>query len=128
MDPWLDTIYGLGDTRDDPDYEVIRANVGYARELFDLLNNPLLMTPQPSLSTSGYCLARDHATAGEYVCYYDGSSTFNLNLTNATGTLNIRWLRCSDGTVQDSATVSGGAVRTLTPPWTGRVVAYVRHL
>lgn len=126
MDEWDGALYGT-DRRASAGYMAIRSNLGYVNTLFNMLNNPLLMTPQPSLSTSGYCLARDHATAGEYVCYYDGSSTFNLNLSTATGTLNIRWLRCSDGTVQDGATVSGGAVRTLTPPWTGRVVAYVRH-
>jgi len=127
MDEWDGVCYGA-DTRNDATYILIRDNLGYALTLFNLLNNPLLMTPQPSLSSSGFCLARDHATAGEYVCYYDGSSTFTLDLTNATGTLNIRWLRTSDGTVQDSATVSGGDVRTLTPPWTGKVVAYVRHI
>lgn len=126
MDEWDGALYGT-DRRENATYMAIRANLGYANTLANLLNNLLLMTPQAALSSSGFCLARDHATAGEYVCYYDGSSTFTLDLTNATGTLNIRWLRCSDGTVQDEATVSGGDVRTLTPPWTGRVVAYVRH-
>lgn len=127
MDAWDGAMFGE-DQRAMSGYVVIRRNTGYARQLAALLKDQIGMTPQAGLSTSGYCLAKNHATAGEYVVFYSGSGTFNLNLSTATGTLNIRWLRCSDGTVQDSATVTGGATRTLTPPWTGAVVAYVRHL
>lgn len=127
MDAWDGAMFGE-DQRNMAGYVVIRENCGYARTLARLLKDQIGMTPQAALSSSGFCLAKDHATAGEYICFYSGSSTFTLNLSTATGTLNIRWLRCSDGTVQDSATVSGGATRTLTPPWTGEVVAYVRHL
>lgn len=126
MDAWDGAMFGV-DWRGMPGYVVIRENLGYAHTLVGLLNNILLMTPQAALSTTNYCLARNHATAGEYIAYQPGSGAFNLNLSTATGTLNIRWLRCSDGTVQDTATVSGGDVRTLTPPWAGEVVAYVRH-
>lgn len=127
MDAWDGAMFGE-DWREMAGYVVIRRNTGFARQLAALLTDMLGMTPQAGLSTSGYCLAKSHTTAGEYVAFYDGSGTFNLNLSSAAGTLNIRWLRCSDGTVQDSATVSGGATRTLTPPWAGSVVAYVRHL
>lgn len=126
MDAWDGALYG-SDWRSDSGYITVRNNLGYAVTLANLLHDLLGMTPQASLSSSGFCLAKDHATAAEYVMFYSGSSTFTLNLTTATGTLNVRWLRCSNGTVQDSATVAGGATRTLTPPWTGEVVAYVRH-
>lgn len=125
MDEWDGALYGT-DRRNNSTYQLIRSNLGYVLDQFDLLNNPLLMTPQPSLCSTNYCLARDHATQGEYVCFQDGTGNFTLNLTTTTGTLNIRWLRCSDGST-DTGTVSGGAIRTLTPPWTGVVVAYVYH-
>lgn len=128
MDEWDGLVYATASRINDATYILIRENLGYMAELTAMLNDMEGMTPQGGLSSAGYCLAKNHATAGEYIVYYDGSSTFTLNLTTATGTLNIRWLRCSDGTVQDTATVSGGANRTLTPPWTGRVVAYVRHI
>lgn len=125
MDEWDGVTYGT-DRRSNPTYQLIRSNLGYILSLFSLLNNPLLMTPQASLCSTGYCLARNHATAGEYVCFQDNTGSFTLNLTTATGTLNIHWVRCSDGTTSTD-TVSGGAIRTLTPPWSGVVVAYVYH-
>ncbi len=108
-------------------WELKRDNLGYAADLVALIGSDLLlMTPQAGLSTSGYCLARNHATVGKYVAFYDGSGTFNLNLSTATGTLQVRWLRCSNGDVSTS-TVAGGDTRTMTPPWTGAVVLYVYH-
>ncbi len=124
MDDWDGVAYG-SDTRNNATYILIRANLGYALAFAKAM--PLLdMTPQAALSSSGYCLAKDHATAAHYLCFYDGSSTFTLDLTTAEGALNVTWLRCSTGET-DTGTVSGGAERTLTPPWTGAVVAYARH-
>lgn len=125
MDEWDGALYG-SDRRNNATYILIRDNLGYVADLVDLLNDMLGMTPQPSLCTTNFCLAKDHATAAEYICFQDNTGSFNLNLTTTTGTLNIRWLRCSDGST-DTDTVSGGAVRTLTPPWSGVVVAYVYH-
>ena len=126
MDSWDGGGYDA-DTRANSTYNLIRDNLGYAATLAGLIGSDLLlMTPQGGLSTSGYCLARNHATAGKYVAFYDGAGTFNLNLSTATGTLQVRWLRCSTGATSTS-TVSGGDVRTMTPPWTGAVVLYVYH-
>ncbi len=125
MDEWDGALYGT-DRRGTAAYILIRNNLGYALALTNLLRNLLKMTPQAALSTTGYCLARDHATQAEYIVFQSGTGNFNLNLTNATGTLNIRWLRCSNGSTS-TGTVSGGAIRTLTPPWTGEVVGYVFH-
>jgi hypothetical protein len=124
MDDWDGVAYG-SDTRNNATYILIRANLGYALAFAQAM--PLLdCTPQAALSSSGYCLAKDHASAAHYLCFYDGSSTFTLDLTTAEGALNVTWLRCSTGET-DTGTVSGGAERTLTPPWTGAVVAYARH-
>jgi len=128
MDQWYPNMYGV-DARNDADMIVIRENLGYLVTQVGLLNDLLGMTPQPSLCSTGYCLAKDHATAAEYICFnVNGSASFTLDLTNATGTLNIRWLKCSDGTLDTDDTVSGGAERTLTnPSGFGVSVAYVRH-
>lgn len=125
MDKWYPNMYGE-DTRNIAADILIRENLGYQVALISLLDDLLGMTPQAALCSTGFCLARDHATAAEYVCYQPNSGNFTLNLSTATGTLNIRWLRCSDGSI-DTDTVAGGDIRTLTVPWTGRVVAYVYH-
>lgn len=125
MDQWDGRGFG-SDTRANSTYNLIRDNLGYASDLIELLNDLEGMTPQGALTTTGLCLAKDHATQAEYIVSYNGVSTFGLDLSTATGTLNIRWLRCSTGEI-DTDTVAGGANRTLTPPWTGAVVAYVYH-
>lgn len=127
MDEWDGASYLQVDRRNDSNCVLIRENLGYALTLINLTNDLFGMTSQDSLSSTGWCLAKNHATAAEYIAYQDGTGNFTLNLTTATGTLNIRWLRCSDGTVTTGSTVSGGAIRTLTPPWAGDVVAYVYH-
>lgn len=124
MDEW-DGNYGT-DKRNDATNILIRNQLGYIRTLTGLLSDLLGMSSQAALCSTGWCLAKNHATRAEYVCFQDGTGAFTLNLSTATGTLNIRWLRCSDGTVSTD-TVSGGATRTLTPPWSGDVVAYVYH-
>lgn len=127
MDEWDGVSYLGVDRRNDASCILIRNNLGYALTLVELLKNMLLMTSQAALCTTGWCLARNHATQAEYICFQDGTGAFDLNLSTATGTLNIRWLRCSNGTIDTGSTVSGGATRTLTPPWAGAVVAYVYH-
>jgi hypothetical protein len=122
----MDTWASFGDTRNDPAWEMERANLGYALIRVNACRDFLGMTPQAALCSTGFCLARDHATAAEYICFQDGTGNFTLNLATATGTLDILWLRCSDGATS-TGTVSGGAIRTLTPPWSGMVVAHVRH-
>jgi hypothetical protein len=126
MESW-DGAFDGNDTRANATYILVRDNLGYLLTLTRLLNNILLMTAQDALCSTGWCLARDHATAAEYICFQDGTGDFTLDLDTATGTLNVRWLRCSDGTVTDNVTTTGGATRTLSPPWAGVVVAYVRH-
>ena len=124
MDEWDGALYG-SDRRNNATYVLIRENLGYALAFAKVI--PLLdMTPQAALSSSGYCLAKDHASAAHYLCFYDGSSTFDLDMTTATGEMALTWLRCSTGETS-ATTVAGGSELTLTPPWTGAVVAYVRH-
>ncbi len=52
----------------------------------------------------------------------DRTATFDLNLSAASGTFDVEWFRCLDGVTAHGSTVAGGAVRTLTAPWTGQDV------
>lgn len=126
MDEWDGALYGA-DRRNNATYQLIRSNLGYALTQFNLLKNPLLMTPQAALCSTGYCLARNHATAAEFVCFQNGSGAFTLNLSTTTGTKNIRWLQCSNGTVTTDTTTSTSSTATMTPPAAGAHVLYVYH-
>lgn len=123
MDHWNSLLY-VPDTRSDPTFEMVRDNLGYMAAWTRLIDLPN-MIPAPALSTTGYCLAKDSGNGDAvYIVLRPSSGTFNLNLSTAVGTLNVEWLRCATGDTS-TTTVAGGAVRTLTPPWTGVVMARV---
>ena len=116
MDGYDGGVYG-NDLRANSNAELIRKNLGYLLDYaarLDLAN----ATPQGSLSSTGYCLAK---TTGRYqlLAYQDTSGAFTVNLTSLSGTFTLDWLRPSTGATQAGSNVSGGAVRTLTPPWSG---------
>jgi hypothetical protein len=121
MDEYDGALYGT-DRRSDATYERIRYNLGavldYAARL-DLQH----MTPQNSLSDTGYALAKTTG-AVQIVAYQDYSGAFTVNLTGISGTFALEWLRtnATTPTVQSGGTVSGGASRVLTPPWAGEDV------
>ena len=119
MDEWAGETYG-NDTRSNATYQKIRSILGYALDYanrIDLAN----ATPQPSLASTGYCLAKTTGTA-QILAYQDGSGSFTVNLTGISGTFSLEWLRTANGTTQAGSNVSGGATRTLTPPWAGEDV------
>ena len=119
MDEWAGETYG-NDTRSNATYQKIRSILGYALDYaarIDLAN----ATPQPSLASTGYCLAKTSGAA-QILAYQDGSGSFTVNLTGISGTFSLEWLRTANGTTQAGSNVSGGATRTLTPPWAGEDV------
>lgn len=79
------------------------------------------MTPQPGLSSTGYCLAQQGVT---YLVYQPGSGAFTVNL--AQGSYVAEWLNPASGAVSaaGSITASGGS-QSFTPPFSGPAVLYV---
>jgi hypothetical protein len=122
MDPY--DFFDPGNVDMTPAYVSVRDSLGWILwygSRVDLIG----MTPQnggTSPCSTGYCL---HKT-GEYLCYQPGTGSFDVSLVGDIGTFDLEWLRCSDGTVQSGGTVSGDGIRTLTPPWSGDVVAYLK--
>ena len=126
MDPWDGDFYGV-DMRADAEHVRIRNMLGYALDYagrIDLAN----ATPQSSLSSTGFALAKTTGTA-QILAYQDASGAFTVNLTAISGVFGLEWLRTSNGATQAGSNVTGGAVRTLTPPWSGEdVVAFLEKL
>ncbi len=117
MDEWDGDFYGT-DKRLTAANVKIRDNLGYVQSWaaanVDLLN----ATPQSSLASTGYCLAK---TTGQVqvLAYQPTSGNFTVNLTSYAGTYTVEWLRPATGSTQGGSDVTGGAVRALTPPWAG---------
>lgn len=118
MDEYDGALYGAD--RRNSTYDVIRYNVAriltYANQI-----NLEAATPQPSLASTGYCLANTTVYPRTYLVYQSGSGAFNVNVTAVDTRLRVEWLRISDGTVQAGTSVDGGATRSLTPPWADAV-------
>ena len=123
MDQWTGWTYGT-DTRTDADAQKIRNQLGYILDYMARVDLRYT-TPQSSLASTGYCLARLTGTA-KLIAYQPTSGAFTVDLSSVSGTFSLEWLRTSNGATQAGSNVSGGAVRTLTPPWAGEdVVAFL---
>jgi hypothetical protein len=137
MDPYL--IYWTSGNRNlcqspsngvctgpDTRWDNLRNNLGYTVSYANKMNL-VKMTPQGSLSSTGYCLANNMATGAEYLVYAPngGSFTVNLSAVPTTGTVTVEWLDPSTGTTTSGGSVPGGSTRTFTPPFSGDAVLYL---
>lgn len=108
----------------DPKWDPVRLNLGYSRrfaERMDLAH----CVPHGELTSSGYCLANPGA---EYLIYAPTGGELTVDLTHAEGDFTLEWFNPATGQSTPGATVAGGAKRTLTAPFKGDAVAYLRRL
>lgn len=82
------------------------------------------MTPSDHLVTSGiaYCFANP---GNEYVVYLPAGGSVTVNLSDASGTLNVEWYDPKDGTYYDEGTVTGGGSESFIPPFSGDAVLHI---
>jgi len=118
--------HGVCTVPDAAKWDNLRYNMGYTvtyANKVDLVK----MTPQGSLSSTGYCLAQTPSTGAEYLVYEPGGSSFTVDLTAmpSSRTLNVEWLDPSTGTIHPGGTVAAGATRTFSAPFSGDAVLYL---
>jgi hypothetical protein len=134
MDPYLAIWPGRnapeGSTPDpevgakpDSYYEVLREAMGstltYANRM-----NLVAMTPQPSQSSTHYCLANPGA---EYLVYQPSAGTFTVNLMP--GSYQYEWFNPTTNRVISSGTLSAtGDNQSFRPPFEGDAVLYMRRV
>lgn len=127
MDLWDSGAGGAGDTISDATYQQIRRTLGWVLDYaarIDLQH----ATPNASISSTGYALAKTTGAA-QILAYQSASGAFTVNLTGISGTFSLEWQRVANsaGTIQAGSNVTGGATRTLTPPWSGEdVIAFLQ--
>jgi hypothetical protein len=127
MDQYDDSykLDGGGYNPNNPNDVSLRANLGYTRayaERIDLAN----MTPRADLCSTQYCLANPVALDGEYLVYLPSGGSVTVNLTATPGTVAVEWFRPSNGTTVAAGTVTGGANRSFTAPFSGDAVLYLK--
>jgi hypothetical protein len=76
------------------------------------------MAPADDLAVTGaaYVLAEEGAS---YVVYLYQGGTVSIDLTGASGTVEVDWFNPRTGAFQDAPAVSGGAARSFTAPGAG---------
>ncbi|MEN6604192.1 MAG: putative collagen-binding domain-containing protein [Bryobacteraceae bacterium] len=85
------------------------------------------MTPQRSLSSTGYLLASPEAAAAEYLVYAPSGGSFTVNLRKSAGAFAVEWLNPETGSVFYGDPATGGRVQTFTAPFSGDAVLYLHH-
>jgi hypothetical protein len=115
MDPYQQGVLrGKGDAN----WEPLRRAMGVTRRLTQRMNLAA-MTPRGELAGSGYCLADPHR---EYLVYRPGGGEVTVDLTAATGELQVEWVHPIEGKTTAAQAVMAGAKRTLTAPFPGEAV------
>jgi hypothetical protein len=101
-----------------------RDNLGYTLTYANKMDL-VKMTPQPSLSSTGYCLAQTPSLGAEYLLYAPNGGTFTVNLAATTRVLNVEWLNPTTGAITSGPAISGGSTTSFTPPFSGDAVLYL---
>jgi hypothetical protein len=108
---------------DDPKWEAIRRNMGYARS-YAMRMDLSRALPRGDLASSGYCLA---VVGSEYLVLAPSGGSVSVDLSGVSGAQTVEWFNPSTGKTISGATVSGGQSVSLTPPFGGIAVAYIHR-
>ena len=125
MDGYDGAAIGVGASdysASNPVWEAIRKNLGYARNYATRMNLAAA-APRGDLASSGYCLA---VVGSEYLVFLPAGGSVSVNLAGVTGARTVEWLNPANGQAVLGPSVSGGGWVTLTAPFSGAAVAYIR--
>lgn len=119
---YMDSWYSNTPFCQPPDYSM-RTSMGYTRD-YALRMNLALSVPRNDLASTGYCLAN---VGTAYLVYLPNGGTVNVDLTGAGGNLFVEWFNPQTGVASNAGTVAGGAVRTLSAPFSGHAAVFVHN-
>jgi hypothetical protein len=92
--------------------------LGYATRM-----NLGAMSPRGDLSSTGYALANPGV---EYLIYLPSGGAVDVNLSGASGTLNVEWSHPVTGAITSGGTTSGGGMHSFSAPFSGDAVLYLK--
>ncbi len=111
----------------DTRYDNFRDNLGYILNYSRKLNLARV-TPQNSLSSTGYCLAQTQSAGSEYLVYAPAGGSFMVDLSAmpASRKLAVEWFNPSTGaTILKDSISAGSPSQSFTPPFSGDAVLYL---
>jgi len=126
MDQYDDSykLEGGGYNLNNPNDVSLRRNLGYTRSFASRMNLAA-MTPHPQLASSGYCLANPAARGAEYLVYLPEGGSVTVDLSGASGRINVEWFNPETGQMIAGTTTTGGGNRTFPAPFSGDAVLYL---
>src|SRR5437868_2847484 len=104
---------------DIPGAEAVRQALGDTHRYAEKVNLAA-MTPQTTLSSTGYCLADPGRM---FLVYQPDNGEFTVNL--APGTYVVEWYDPANRRAMAGGTVTGGGESRFTPPFAGSAVLYL---
>lgn len=115
--------YLLGPTSSET-FSLVRANMGYAKllsERIDLIST----TPQPNLSSTGFCLASDH----EFIVYLpSNSSSATVNMSGISGQFSVEWIDANTGNITFGSQITGGSSKNFSSPYGNYSILYLKKI
>ncbi|HEV2273087.1 MAG TPA: putative collagen-binding domain-containing protein, partial [Acidobacteriaceae bacterium] len=111
----------------DPRWENFRNNLGYVLR-YSRKVNLAGATPQPALSSTGYCLAQTPSAGAEYLAYAPSGGSFKMNLSAMPPSrkLAVEWFDPASGRVIAGRPVAAGSSsQSFTPPFSGDALLYL---
>ncbi len=83
------------------------------------------LSPHPELVTSGSNVVLVAVLDREYVVYDFNGGSIGIDLTHATGTLDVQWFNPRSGQFSGQTTTQGGGIRNFNAPFTGDAVLHI---
>jgi hypothetical protein len=114
-------------SKPDPRYENFRNNLGYTLKYASRLNLARA-TPQPDLSSTGFCLAQTPAVGAEYLVYAPNGGSFEVDLSAmpASRQLTVEWFNPANGDkILKGPIRAGSRAEQFTPPFANDAVLYL---
>ena len=122
MDPYDGVVLG---SSFDPQWDPIRQSMGHTLKLARQMNLAAAV-PKPMLASTGYCLASTTGSPSEYLVYLPDGGEVSVDLSAASGRLQVRWVRPADGTLEATGTTANGSRRKFTAPFPGDAVLWLK--
>jgi hypothetical protein len=125
MDPYIDVYQSIDIPLNHPEFVSLRENLGYIRSYAQRMDLGQAV-PCGTWATSQNCLGYKTTDTGEFLVYFEGTETVNLDLSGVNSDFRAEWFNPATGAIQTGDIVSGGsATQGFQAPWAGEAVLYL---
>lgn len=106
----------------DPKWDPIRKSLGYTLSYAKRMNLAKVV-PRGDLASTGYCLANPNV---EYLVYLPDGGNATIDLSGASGNMNVEWFNPSKGVIESKEIITGGTKQSMKCPFNGDAVLYIK--